>query len=93
MFAFRFVMAFGSVYLYKLGYSVAEIALFWALYYGIKTVGVPVAAVVVAQIGPKHGLFIANLLFAAGLVCLMATNNSGIGDYFVVFYSRWRWAP
>ena len=78
MFAFRFVMAFGSVYLYKLGYSVAEIALFWALYYGIKTVAVPVAAVVVAQIGPKHGLFIANLLFAAGLACLMAAPIFGV---------------
>lgn len=78
MFAFRFVMAFGSVYLYKLGYSVAEIALFWALYYGIKTVAVPVAAVVVAQIGPKHGLFIANLLFAAGLACLMAAPTFGV---------------
>jgi len=78
MFAFRFVMAFGSVYLYKLGYSVAEIALFWALYYGVKTVVAGVAALIVAQIGPKHGLFIANILFAVGLACLMVAPIFGL---------------
>lgn len=71
IFAFRFVMAFGSVYLYKLGYEVAEIALFWALYYAVKTVSAGGAAFVVARIGPKHGLLVANILLAAGLACLM----------------------
>ncbi len=71
MFAFRFVMAFGSVYLYKLGYEVTEIALFWALYYGVKTVAAGPIALLIARIGPKHGLLVANLLFAVGLACLM----------------------
>ena len=78
MFAFRFVMAFGSVYLYKLGYSVAEIALFWALYYGVKTVVAGPIALIIARIGPKHGLLLANILFSVSLVCLMVAPIYGI---------------
>ena len=78
MFAFRFVMAFGSVYLYKLGYAVTEIALFWALYYGVKTVTAAPIALLIARIGPKHGLLVANLLFAVGLACLMVAPVFGL---------------
>ena len=77
MFALKFVMAFASVYLYKLGYSVVEIALFWALYYAVKTVTVAPVAFIEARIGPKHGILIANILFAVGLSSLLLADSYG----------------
>lgn len=78
MFALKFVMAFVSVYLYKLGYEVHVIALFWALYYGVKTITVPFVALVLARFGPKHGVLVANLLFATGLCFLLFAEQYGV---------------
>lgn len=77
MFALKFVMAFVSVYLYKLGYALAGIALFWALYYFIRMLAVFPTALVLAKIGPKHGVLIANILFAAGLCILLFAETYG----------------
>ena len=82
MFAMKFVMAFASVYLYKLGYEIAVIALFWALYYGVKTLDVPIVALILARIGPKHGVFIANILFAVGLCFLFLAEYYGVSMVF-----------
>lgn len=82
MFALKFVMAFASVYLYKLGYAVTEIALFWALYYGIKAISVTPVALIEARIGPKHGVLTANILFAIGLCFLLLADNYGAAAIF-----------
>lgn len=77
LFALKFVMAFASVYLYKLGYDIATIALFWALFYGVKTVSAPIVAFVVARIGPKHGVLMANIIFAISLCFLLLAEPYG----------------
>jgi MFS family permease len=73
MFALRFVMAFGSVYLYKLGYSLLFIALFWAAYYFAKMLFAWPAAKIAARLGPKHGMLIANItwVFAMPFLALV----------------------
>ncbi len=77
VFSIRIVLVFVSVYLYKIGYSLEFIALFWAIYYGLKTLSVPFAAFIVARFGPKHGVLYANLLFAVGMVFLFFTEQNG----------------
>lgn len=78
VFGIRIVLVFVSVYLYRLGYTLEFIALFWAVYYGLKTLFVPAAALIAARFGPKHGVLYANLLFAVGMVFLFFTEQLGI---------------
>ena len=67
MFALRFVLVFVSVYLYKLDYDLQTIALFWAGYFFLKALFAWPAARIAAHYGPKHGLLMANILFAVAL--------------------------
>ena len=78
MFALRFVMVFASVYLYRLDYSILFIVLFWAAFYLLKVVFVVPAALIAARIGPKHGLFIANVVFAVSLMFLYFSAEAGM---------------
>lgn len=78
MFALRFVMMFASVYLYKLDYSLVFIAFFWAAFYFLKMVFIPASALIAARIGPKHGLFIANIVFAVALMFLYFSADLGV---------------
>lgn len=83
MFALRFVMMFASVYLYKLDYSLVFIALFWGVYYLLKIVFIAPSALIAARIGPKHGLFIANIVFAVALMFLYVSAEVGISAVIV----------
>jgi len=78
MFALRFVMVFASVYLYKLDYSLVFIALFWAAFYFLKILFVAPSALIAARIGPKHGLFMANVVLAVALMFLFFSAEVGI---------------
>lgn len=62
VFAINIVNLFAAIYLYKLGYSLVFIALFYAFVYFIK---VPLAypiAKFAAFFGPKHGILAANII-------------------------------
>lgn len=60
--------AFIVVYLFQIGYSIAQIAFFWAGFYLFKAiVSLPIAAFV-AKIGPKHGILVSNLLYIPAMV-------------------------
>ncbi len=61
--------AFMSIYMYQVGYSIAQIALFWALFYLFKTFVALPAASLVARIGPKHGILVSNLLYIPSMIC------------------------
>lgn len=78
MFALRFVMVFASVYLYKLDYSLIFIAFFWAIFYFLKIVFIVPSALIAARAGPKHGLFIANIVFAVAIMFLYLSADFGI---------------
>ena len=83
MFALRFVMVFASVYLYKLDYSLVFIAAFWGMFYFLKIIFIIPSALMAARIGPKHGLFIANIVFAVGLMFLYFSADLGVAAIIV----------
>jgi len=68
MAAFFIASAFMSIYLYQNGYGIGQIALYWSAFYLFKALtSLPVAGLV-ARIGPKHGIFISNLLYIPALI-------------------------
>lgn len=83
MFALRFVMVFASVYLYKLDYDLVFIAAMWAAFYTMKVIFVAPSALIAARLGPKHGLFIANVVFAVALMFLFFSAHVGIAAIIV----------
>ncbi len=62
MFAINIVNLFAAVYLYKLGYDLSFIALFYGVFYVLRIPFAVVAAKFIAYFGPKHGILMANLL-------------------------------
>ncbi len=61
-FAINIINLFAAVYLYKLGYSLSFIALFYGIFYVVRIPFAVLAAKFVAYFGPKHGILMANLL-------------------------------
>lgn len=62
VFAINIVNLFAAVYLYKLGYSLAFIALFYGTFYVLRIPFALIMAKFVAYYGPKHGVLFASLL-------------------------------
>lgn len=76
--ALRFAAVFTSVYLYKLGYSLAFLGLFWAAFYGLKVVFSWPSAKVAAYFGPKHGTLYSNIMAAISMLALLFAPTYGI---------------
>lgn len=75
--------SFMSIYLYQLGYSIAVIGLFWAGFYLFKTlVALPVARFV-AWVGPKHSIFVSNILYIPSMVAFALLPEWGTWLLFV----------
>ena len=62
VFAINIINLFAAVYLYKLGYSILFIAMFYGSLYALKIPFAIVAAKYAAYFGPKHGILAANIL-------------------------------
>lgn len=68
MAALNIAGVFMSIYLYQLGYTIAIIGLFWAGFFGLKTIlALPIARII-AWIGPKHAILISNILYIPAMV-------------------------
>lgn len=60
--------AFMSIYMYQIGYSVGHIALFWSAFFLFKVfVSLP-AASFIGKIGPKHAIFVSNILYIPAMI-------------------------
>lgn len=68
MSAIHIIGAFMSIFLFQLGYSVMEIAFFWAAFYFFKVVAALPVAAFVGWIGPKHSILISNLLYIPSMI-------------------------
>ena len=77
VFAINIVNMFAAVYLYKLGYSVAFIALFYAALYACKVPFSVVVAKYAAYFGPKHGILMANILRIPSLIAFALVPVAG----------------
>lgn len=62
VFAVNIINLFAAVYLYKLGYSLSFIALFYAVFYLLRVPFAFMMGKFVAFFGPKHGVLLASLL-------------------------------
>lgn len=76
--ALHMTAAFTSIFLYQTGYSVLFIALLWLIFYLFKSALCLPMAAVVARIGPKHAILVANLLYIPGLIGLALLPVYGI---------------
>lgn len=72
MAALHIAGAFMSIYLYQIGYSILEIAIFWAAFYLFKAIMALPAAALIARIGPKHAILASNLLYIPAMISFAA---------------------
>lgn len=70
--------AFTSIYLYQIGYSILFIALLWAAFYVYKALACIPMAALVARIGPKHAILLANILYIPALIALALLPEFGM---------------
>jgi MFS family permease len=78
MAALHIAGAFMSIYMYQVGYTIAEIAIFWSLFYLFKVfIALPVASLV-ARIGPKHGILVSNLMYIPSMICFAFLPVAGV---------------
>lgn len=78
VFAINIINLFAAIYLYKLGYSLVFIALFYGALYMMKVLLSPLAGRYVAWWGPKHGIFAANMLRIPSLLFFLGVEQYGI---------------
>lgn len=72
------VNIFVIVYIYQAGYTLNQIALFYIGYFSFKVVIGYFVARYVAHFGPKHGMFIANLLNIPALLAFSMLETYGV---------------
>lgn len=79
VFASNVFSVFAAVYLWKLGYGIVAIGLFYTWWYLMKALvfSAP-AAKYVARFGPKHAIFVANLLRIPSLVAFAFAGEYGL---------------
>lgn len=77
VFAINIVSLFMAIYLFKLGYSIAFIALFYGCMYTVKVPLMIVFARYVAYFGPKHGVLLANLIRIPSLIAMLMVPQYG----------------
>lgn len=78
VFALNIVNLFAAVYLYRLGYSLVFIALFYGGLYLMRVPFAYVAARIAAYFGPKHGIFAANLIRVPSLIAFALAPDYGL---------------
>lgn len=83
MAALHIAGAFMSIYLYQIGYSIVQIAIFWAAFYAFKAVVALPSAALTARIGPKHAILASNLLYIPAMVGFAA----------LPFFGPWLFIP
>lgn len=76
--AFQMVGGFSSIFMYQLGYSLQFIAGFWFLYFVLRVILTPLAALQVARFGPKHGTLVSNVLQIIGTIALVFLPQLGV---------------
>jgi len=68
MLALNIAASFMSIFLYQHGFTIPFIALFWAAFFGFKSlISLPMAAFV-AHIGAKHGILVSNIMYIPSMI-------------------------
>ena len=69
---------FASVFLIQIGYSLSFIMTYWAIYFLSKIPLSYAAALIAARFGPKHGIFISNVLYIPAMASLALAPYFGL---------------
>ncbi len=77
MAAIHIAASFMSIYLFQLGYSIAFIGFFWGCFYLFKVFAALPSAALVARIGPKHGILLANILYIPAMIAFALVPELG----------------
>jgi MFS family permease len=77
VFALNLVNLFMAVYLYRLGYTLIFIALFYAIMNTLRALGTLLAAKFIAYAGPKHAVLLANIIRVFSMVALALVSTYG----------------
>lgn len=67
-----------AIYLYRLGYTLVFISLYFMAYFVVRALLMWPTALLIARIGPKHTILISNLLFVPALGALTTVGEFGI---------------
>ncbi len=73
--ALSLIAIFIPVYLYKLGFSISQIALFYASYHGFRIGLTYLAGLLVAKYGPKHVISYSYIILIAFLAALLTLDS------------------
>jgi len=77
------ISVFIAIYLIRSGYSVEFTLGYFCLYYFLRAVFVWLAAHIIAEIGPKHGMLVSNLLYVPSLLALAVLPELGMSALFI----------
>lgn len=78
IFALNIIGLFAALYLYKLGYSIIFIGLFYSALFAFKILITPLVAKYIAYYGPKHAVLIANIMRIPSMVGILFAPQYGI---------------
>lgn len=79
MAALYIVGGFIAIYLYQIGYAVSTICFLWVCFYWFKSfISLPLARIV-GWIGPKHSIFLSNILYIPAMIGYALLPNYGVG--------------
>jgi len=78
VFAINIINLFAAVYLYKLGYPILFIAIFYGSLYLLKVPFAVIAAKYAAYFGPKHGILAANILRIPSMIAFAFVPEYGL---------------
>ena len=67
-----------AVYMYKIGYSLVFISLFWVAYFMLKVVIMLPLAQLIASIGPRKSIIISNFLYVPSMIAFMFVEQYGV---------------
>ncbi|MDB5160514.1 MAG: hypothetical protein JWO99_777 [Candidatus Saccharibacteria bacterium] len=78
MLALNIASSFMSIFLYQHGFSIPFIALFWATFFGFKSLIAIPAAALAARVGAKHGILISNLMYIPSMIAFAFVPEYGV---------------
>ena len=81
--AINVAAGFTSIYLYKIGYSLTFILVFWTGYYLIKIPLFFAFSHFVARKGPKHCTLVSNLLYIPAMIAISFVTKNGLNSVII----------
>lgn len=84
MAALYIVGGFIAIYLYQIGYSISTICFLWVGFYWFKALITLPLARIIGWIGPKHSIFLSNILYIPAMIGYALLPDYGIGLLLIV---------